>query len=81
MKFSTSKAYNIVGAKLIYARTAGSLILNTSAPIDIFPLITNSGNNYSFDINSLFRDPFTTDPIIIAAKPLIFSDEGYYKYV
>jgi gliding motility-associated-like protein len=73
LRVNASKLYNIQSARIIYYRTSGTLSLNKSASIDILPLLTGSGNSFSFDLGQLFKDPFVTNP----AKPFVYGDEGY----
>ncbi len=76
LKIATSKSYNIIGARMTYYRTNGTLSLATSSVVNVLPIMTGSGNSYNFDLKSLFKSPFDASPAS-ALKPFVFGDEGY----
>ena len=73
LNISTSKSYNITGARLSYYRTNGTLNLNSVTNIDVTGLMSGSGTSYNFNLKRLFKDPFSLG----GSEPFVFSDEGY----
>lgn len=73
LKITTSNSYNLIGAKMSYTRTAGTLKTVFYPAEDIMPFLSGGVNSFAFDVKQLFRNPLVSDP----SKPFIFSDEGY----